>query len=285
MAYYEALGYEIPRENTRRDGPVIVRGTKILVSVDHLPKKSHVKLTKICDLCGTVIPNIPYRDILKCRDSYGRDSCRACSVSILNRERAMRKAESGINLVTKFPELCEEWHPFKNGDVRPEDITPNSHIRAWWLCSDCHHEWEASIYARSGGTACPICRKSRGERRIYQYLRSRCIPFEAQVAYVDLVGLGGMPLLFDFVVGGKVGPWMFIEYDGEQHFRPTSFGDNDADPVKQYQKLREHDERKSQWCEMIGVPLLRIKYTDLENIEAILETSIAEIIGGSIKWE
>src|SRR4051794_15502948 len=30
----------------------------------------------------------------------------------------------------------------RNLDIRPNELTPNSHTRVWWLCSDCGHEWQ-----------------------------------------------------------------------------------------------------------------------------------------------
>jgi hypothetical protein len=59
-------------------------------------------------------------------------------------------------LATKNPDLAKEWHPTKNGDLTPYDITPGSGVKAWWMC-DKGHEWEATINSRSGGRDCPYC--------------------------------------------------------------------------------------------------------------------------------
>ena len=63
----------------------------------------------------------------------------------------------GVNdLATTHPELVAEWHPIKNGDLKPCDVLPGSPKKAWWLGS-CGHEWEAAINARAMGSGCPYC--------------------------------------------------------------------------------------------------------------------------------
>ena len=65
----------------------------------------------------------------------------------------------GINdLATLYPELIKEWHPTKNGDIKPTDIRPKSNKMYWWKCSKCGHEWQASGNNRIGHkSGCPAC--------------------------------------------------------------------------------------------------------------------------------
>lgn len=63
----------------------------------------------------------------------------------------------GFNdLKTKNPELVKEWHPTKNGIIKPENFFPNSHEKVWWICPK-GHEYESYIIHRNNGTGCPIC--------------------------------------------------------------------------------------------------------------------------------
>ena len=56
------------------------------------------------------------------------------------------------------PLLLKEWHPTKNGALKPEDITAGSNKKAWWKCSKGDdHEWEAIIGSRTSGRGCPYC--------------------------------------------------------------------------------------------------------------------------------
>lgn len=61
------------------------------------------------------------------------------------------------DLATVHPEIAREWHPTRNGDLRPQDVTSGSSKKVWWQCS-LGHEWRVSVGNRtsqSGG--CPYC--------------------------------------------------------------------------------------------------------------------------------
>jgi very-short-patch-repair endonuclease len=64
------------------------------------------------------------------------------------------------SLESLFPEVAEEWHPSKNGEVRPSQVIAGSHAKYWWKCDVGEdHEWEAPAKARTfSGTGCPFCR-------------------------------------------------------------------------------------------------------------------------------
>jgi hypothetical protein len=64
------------------------------------------------------------------------------------------------NLATNYPEVARQWHPIRNKDKKPEDFTPGTNKKAWWIC-DKGHEWEAIIGNRTMGTGCPYCSGSR----------------------------------------------------------------------------------------------------------------------------
>ena len=61
-------------------------------------------------------------------------------------------------LATKNPLIVKQWHPTKNGDLTPYDITSGSDKKVWWQCDKSpNHEWMVSIYNRSYGYGCPYC--------------------------------------------------------------------------------------------------------------------------------
>lgn len=67
----------------------------------------------------------------------------------------------GFNdLATTNPEIAAQWHPTKNGNLKPADVMAGSNRKVWWLCSKCGHEWEAQVLARARqGSGCPVCSK------------------------------------------------------------------------------------------------------------------------------
>ena len=71
-----------------------------------------------------------------------------------------RKILSGFNdLGTKNPRLVAEWDYSRNVGLSRETISSNSHKKAWWICSNCRHQWMAEIHSRNSGVGCPICRR------------------------------------------------------------------------------------------------------------------------------
>lgn len=64
---------------------------------------------------------------------------------------------SGFNdLQTINPILASEWHPTKNGNLKPSDVTSQSDKKVWWF-GKCGHSWKAKINNRANGNGCPIC--------------------------------------------------------------------------------------------------------------------------------
>jgi len=68
-----------------------------------------------------------------------------------------KKASKENNLKVLFPTLAKEWHPTKNENLKPEQVTKSSNKKVWWKCKK-GHEWKTAITNRShGGTNCPYC--------------------------------------------------------------------------------------------------------------------------------
>ena len=67
--------------------------------------------------------------------------------------------EEGVfraSLADADPRLAAQWHPTRNGGLRPSAFSPRSRRRVWWL-GPCGHEWETSVYNRAQGRGCPYC--------------------------------------------------------------------------------------------------------------------------------
>ena len=84
----------------------------------------------------------------------------------------MAKLERGVNdLATLYPELAKEWHPTKNGNLKPCDVTKGKVKKVWWLLpyddprtgKHFNFEWEATIGDRINGTGCPYLAKYGGK--------------------------------------------------------------------------------------------------------------------------
>jgi len=70
----------------------------------------------------------------------------------------MPKATEQYNLYVVNPGLSKEWHPTRNGDLNPRNVTPGSGKKVWWICAQ-GHEWVATIFSRNRSSGCPSCNK------------------------------------------------------------------------------------------------------------------------------
>jgi hypothetical protein len=79
-----------------------------------------------------------------------RPSCPLCAGRIVTPE---------TSLAGQFPDIAKEWHPTKNGALRPDEVRPCSTQRAWWRCArNPAHEWQTTPGIRTReGTRCPVC--------------------------------------------------------------------------------------------------------------------------------
>lgn len=82
--------------------------------------------------------------------------CPDCTNKRVNKEN---------NLLTVNPLLAKQWHPSKNELLTPNDVLPNSHKYAWWIC-ECGHEWQAIIKNRNKGNNCPMCKAKEASKRM-----------------------------------------------------------------------------------------------------------------------
>lgn len=68
-----------------------------------------------------------------------------------------RRIVPGDNdLATTRPDLAAQWHPARNGMLKPEDLAAGARKKVWWMCEK-GHEWQAAVASRAGGAGCPVC--------------------------------------------------------------------------------------------------------------------------------
>lgn len=69
------------------------------------------------------------------------------------------------DLLSQRPELATEWHPTKNGDLTPQNVSVYSARSVWWQIEEVRYgkvfllEWEATISNRANGSGCPYTSK------------------------------------------------------------------------------------------------------------------------------
>ena len=71
-------------------------------------------------------------------------------------ENLREYTEKENSLLFSNLEIAKEWNYERNGNLKPQNLMPNSNKKVWWKCSK-GHEWEAKIYHRNNGSGCPYC--------------------------------------------------------------------------------------------------------------------------------
>lgn len=120
-------------------------------------------------------------------------------------------------------------------------------------CNVCCKTWSVRPANLFSGYGCPHCKESNYEKTVREYLNQNAISFSTQFVFPDCLSSGGNPSRFDFSIP-DIG---VIEVDGEGHFRQTSNWN--------FQRAVENDNLKTAYCENNHIPLLRIRYDQIQD--------------------
>jgi very-short-patch-repair endonuclease len=111
---------------------------------------------------------------------------------------------------------------------------------------------------------------SKGELRIANFLKENAQPFIREFYFKEMKrGKDFKMLFFDFYLPQLK---IAIEFDGVQHYTRTWGG-------KKMENGETNDFLKSAFCKKNGISLIRIKHTDIDNIEEILCNQFDKIQG------
>ena len=131
-----------------------------------------------------------------------------------------------------------------------------------------HGEFEQQpgnhIHSKQG---CPICKLSKGELQIINFLKNNNINYCREKTFKDCKDKS--LLKFDFYIQDSN---ICIEYDGLQHFESSNFFGGEV----AFLNCQRRDLIKTNYCSKNNIKLIRIAYT--ENVEKIL---LKEILNGN----
>lgn len=178
--------------------------------------KSNESVYWICSKCG-------YRYKAKISNRAIGRGCACCKNKVVVR---------GVNdLATTHPRLAAEWHPSKNGTLKPTDVTYGMATRVWWLCPE-GHAYQATLLHRSSGTNCPKCYSGRqtsfAEQAVFYYVK-KVFP-DAISRYKEIFDKG---MELDIYIPSIR---LAIEYDGMAWHK----GDKVDREIKKYQICQKH---------------------------------------------
>lgn len=134
----------------------------------------------------------------------------------------------------------------------------------------CQNEYKVTWHDFQQGTRCPKCNESKGEKTISGILNSLNIKYTSQKRFPECKHKNTLP--FDFYVHNKKSK-LLIEFDGRQHFESVEiFGGEEA-----FRDTQLRDQIKTKFALSKNIPLLRIPYTEQDNIEQILTNKLKEL--------
>lgn len=113
------------------------------------------------------------------------------------------------------------------------------------------------------GHGCNLCNKSQGENKIELFLMNNNIEFKKEKKFKDCKDKYQLP--FDFYLPQYN---LCIEFDGEQHFNPSSFSSrntSEKEKLENLQYIQKHDKMKNDYCKKNGIILLR--FNNLKTVE------------------
>jgi len=162
------------------------------------------------------------------------------------------------------PDLLSEWHPTKNGELSPNDISAHSHNNIWWQClKNKNHIWKTQIGVRAIGCGCPFC-KNKTEAKVLDFLKKHYPDVFTQLKLESCKNITYLP--YDFCIPSVK---VIIELDGRQHFKHIKLFKNNV------QNSIERDIYKMQKAESEGYRVIRIFQEDVyDNNEKWLEENL-----------
>ena len=180
--------------------------------------------------------------------------CRACSGTV----------HWGTSLVERNPEVAAQWHPYKNGNLTPNDVTFGTPRKVWWR-GECGHEWIAAISNRSKGAGCPKCapKYSAGEKQLCEFVRENT---QHTVHENFRGGFLGLQELDIYVPESHLG----IEFNG------VYWHDEDLHPG-----LEDKHNRKAAACASAGTRLVVVWEDDWKDHREVVEETLIKVMDGA----
>lgn len=174
------------------------------------------------------------------------------------KERFLKKANK------KYGDLFTyNMDEYKNNDT-PISITCRIHKYTFKTTPD-------TVIRGNGG--CPICAMSSGEYEIFAWLRKHGIENIPQYHICnENTNLDLNCLVVDFYIPSRN---LFIEFNGEQHYKEINYFKRDKDWSLEKQQLR--DQTLRDYCKQHNIRLLEIKYDQQGEIDNLLKETIGNL--------
>ena len=193
---------------------------------------------------------------------HNKSGCAQCYVEQL-------RATQGLSL-DGFKERLKAVHPELN--VVSDYVNNSTPIALYCIEHDFYFlSTPAAILSRL--VCCDKSRKTYKEEQMCSLLESWGYNIERQKTFDgcrDVRDLAFDAYLVDYNV--------CCEYDGEQHFRVVTYGEESyEDAMKKLEYTQRHDKIKNKYCKKNHIPLIRIPYWEYENMDYFLFDKLSKL--------
>lgn len=237
----------------------VIRDKQIVIRYeDHLHNDKNSMVLVKCNLFGHHKKPYPQTAI-----SIGKNNiCPECA-----KTREYKK-KAGENLVEKINNILIEKNSSFSffGSI---DRNDKSIIFYELICKNCGcSEWEREKYVSS--VKCKVCypNDTIGESRVIKYLNFLKLTFKKQKKFPGMKN--EKELKCDFFIP-KLN--LIIEFDGHQHYYPVDYFKG----FNSFKKTIKCDWIKNRYALKNSINILRIPFYEYENIEKLIDDSIAKI--------
>ena len=165
----------------------------------------------------------------------------------------------------KFIELAQKVH----GDLYDYSLVEykNYNEDVIIICKK-HGEYKQAPFRHLSGKGCPICKASKGEKRIKEFLDNNKILYKAEYRLKNTnLFCSNNYFRVDFYLPSYQ---IIIEYNGIQHYESSDYFGGDLE----LEQRKERDFALKQFCKENKIELIEIPYTEFNNIESILRKQL-----------
>lgn len=209
--------------------------------------------------------------LTKCKGCNNGDKKGKCHYSIQCREKNLTKTPDRTSKV----EIGTIYGVWKVKQIISSGNFSDHQMRVVCDCTLCGVEKTLRLdHLLAHDAACECFKQhSCGESFIKKTLDEMNITYQTEYTFKGLSGIGGGNLRYDFAIFDQNNNLQcLIEYDGEQHFQePGAYFNSDG-------KVQIHDNIKNQFALDNNIPLLRIPYYELLQVEGIVAGFLLDIL-------
>ena len=169
-----------------------------------------------------------------------------------------KRAENNKLTLEEFIEKANKVHGIGTYDYS-ESKYIDSQTKIKIICSK-HGVFLQRPANHLNGQGCPKCNNYKGEIAVRRFLINNNIEFEEQKKFKDCKDKRLLP--FDFYLPQYN---ICIEFDGRQHFNPTSFNSKNTteeEKLENFKIIQKHDKIKNDYCKLKRITLIRLRNVD-----------------------